>query len=105
MPAYLIADLKGTLNCVDPATRLCAFLTPQYETKKLAKIYGGGTLGDHARTDFERFNLQQVVAIASYLWWKLDTESYAPMIEQALENYWLEREAKLKAQAKNTGSR
>ncbi len=95
LPAYLIADIQGTLTCGDPTTRLCAFVTPQLETKKLAKMHGGGTLGDAARADFEYFTREQVSVITAYLWWKLEAEGIDLMIEQALENYWLDREAQL----------
>jgi hypothetical protein len=93
LPAYLIADIRGTLVCGDATTRLCAFLTPQMEARKIARFYGGGTPGEHARAEFASFTPEQVSAIVAYLWWKLDTEGYNPTIEQALENYWLEREA------------
>ena len=96
LPAYLIADIDGSLEIGDASTRLCAFVTPQMEKKKIAKVYGGGTLGEHARKEFSRFTALQVSAIVSYLWWKLEQEDYNPTIEQALENYWLEREAHLK---------
>ena len=92
LPAYLIADIEGTLVTCDPVTRLCAFVTPLMEDRKLAKVHGGGTLGEHARADFALFSGAQVVAIVAYLWWKLDTGGYNPTIEQALEHYWLERE-------------
>lgn len=94
LPAYLIADIRGLLECGDATTRLCAFLTPPMEKKKLAKVYGCRTLGEHARAECDRFTEKQVSAIVSYLWWKLDKEGYNPTIEQGLENYWLEREAK-----------
>ena len=95
LPAYLIADIKGALDCADATSRLCSFVTPQMENRRIARIYGGGTLGEHARADFERLSASQVSAIVAYLWWKLDREGYDLIIEQALENYWLEREAKL----------
>lgn len=95
LPAYLIADLEETLTIGDAACRLCMFVTPQAEGTKIAKIYGGGTMGDRARQDFARFNGRQVSAILAYLWWKLDTAGYDPTIEQALEHYWLDREAQL----------
>ena len=93
LPAYLIADIDGTLEIGDASTRLCAFVTPQVENRKLAAVYGGGTLGAHARAEFDAFTAAQVAAIVAYLFWKLDTEGYNPTIEQALENYWLQREA------------
>jgi hypothetical protein len=64
------------------------------ESKKIARFYGGGTLGEHARAEFDRFTPEQVSAIVAYLWWKLDAEGYNPTVEQALEHYWLEREAR-----------
>jgi len=95
LPAYLIADIEGTLICSDAVSRLCAFVTPQSENRKISRIYGGGTLGEHARADFELFDAKQVSAIVEYLWWKLERESYQPTIEHALEHYWLDRNAKL----------
>ncbi|NIQ08684.1 MAG: hypothetical protein GWO23_02935, partial [Gammaproteobacteria bacterium] len=84
MPAYLIADIKGLLDTTDASTRLCAFLSPQMGNKKLAKIYGGGTLGEYARKEFDQFTADQVSVVIDYLLWKLETEGYNPMIEQAL---------------------
>ncbi len=93
LPAYLVADLEGTLLIGDPTTRLCAFVTPIMEGKRVAKFYGGGTLGEHARRQFALFDAEQVAVIVAYLWWKLDEAGYDPTVEQALENYWLPREA------------
>lgn len=95
LPAYLIADIEGALDCTDATSRLCSFVMPQLENRRIARIYGGGTLGEYARADFERLSASQVSAIVAYLWWKLDKEGYAPIIDQALENYWLQREAEL----------
>jgi hypothetical protein len=51
-------------------------------------------MGERARADFARFNTAQVSAVVVYLWWKLDAAGgYNPTIEQALENYWLDRDA------------
>ena len=83
------------LTIADPSSRLCVSLVYGYETRKLANIYDGGTLGEYARKEFALFTAAQVSAIVAYLWWKLDQNGYDPIIEQALENYWLEREAKL----------
>ena len=94
LPAYLIAEIEGRLTVADASTRLCAFVTPQMEDKKLAKVYGGGTLGEHARREFEIFTPDQVAAVVSYLKWKLSDGLYEPMIEQALDNYWLDRHAR-----------
>jgi hypothetical protein len=92
LPAYLVADLEGTLMCGDPSYRLCAFVTPMMEGKRLAQFYGGGTLGEHARREFSLFDAAQVAVIVDYLWWKLE-QGDDPTVEQALENYWLPRQA------------
>jgi hypothetical protein len=92
LPAYMIADIRGLLSSSDPAFRLCAFLTPLGEKKKIAKMWGGGTMGERARADFECYDNQQVSVIVDYLWWKLESLGGRRLIiEQALENYWLER--------------
>ncbi|HKJ16954.1 MAG TPA: DUF6714 family protein [Xanthomonadales bacterium] len=91
LPAYMIADIEGTLEIGDPTPRLCSFVTPMMQDKKIAKFYGGGTLGEHARREFSIFSDEQVTAIVAYLWWKLEDGIYNPIVEQALENYWLER--------------
>jgi hypothetical protein len=94
LPAYLISDIRGELDGCDPATRLCASLTPLGARKKIAQAWGGGTMGDRARAEFSKFDAAQVSAIVAFLWWKLDAiGGRDPTIEQALESYWLEREA------------
>lgn len=93
LPAYLIADINGQLFTADPMPRLCSSLTPLGGMKKIAKAWGGGTMGDYARRDFEPYSVAQVKAIVDYLWWRLETDETGDniTIEQALENYWLER--------------
>ena len=92
LPAYMIADIRGHLNTSDPAFRLCASLTPQAEKRKIAKIWGGGTMGERARAAFDCYDAEKVSVIVDYLWWKLESlGGYDVTIEQALENYWLER--------------
>ena len=94
LPAYMIADICGKLLTSDPSSRLCSSLASTAEKKKIAKIWGGGTMGERAREEFAHYDAQQVSAIVSYLWWKLESsDGYNPMIEQAMENYWLNRDA------------
>ena len=64
-----VASLIG-----DPVSRLCMFVTPQAEGRKIAKFWGGGTMGDHARATFAGFEHSQVSAIVAYLWWRLDRD-------------------------------
>ncbi len=92
LPVYLIADIRGELDRPDPVSRLCSSLTPLGETNKIARTWGGGTMGERARADFAKFNDAQASAVVAYLCWKLDAaDGYDPTIEQALENYWLGR--------------
>jgi len=92
LPAYLVADLRGDLERCDPSIRLCAFVTPQSEGTKIAQTWGGGTMGARAREDFAIFDRPQVSAIVAYLWWKTETAVVPLTIEQALAQYWMERE-------------
>jgi hypothetical protein len=90
LPAYLIADIRGELAEVCPEFHLCYGITARNKNDKIAEIWGGGTVGSHARKRFDRFSTEQAVVIVNYLQWKLaifeDTE-----ITQALESYWLTR--------------
>jgi len=94
LPAYLIADIRGELTRSDPSVRLCSSLTPLGEGRKIAKVWGGGTMGERARNNFADYDARQVSAIVAYLWWKLETDAVGnPTIEQAMEHYWLRRDA------------
>ena len=92
LPAYMIADIRGELMSADPAFRLCMSLTPLGGKQKIAKMWGGGTMGERARAEFDTYDARKVSVIVDYLWWKLDSiGGYDEFIEQALENYWLAR--------------
>ena len=94
LPAYLIADLQGQLLTADPGFRLCWGVTPMVAAKRIAKVWGGGTIGEHTTTQFELFDAAQVSTIVAYLWWKLESlGGYDPTIEQAMEHYWLVRDS------------
>ncbi len=95
LPAYMIADLRGELdNGCDPAVRLCSSLTPAGQNQKIAQVWGGGTMGERATACFAKFNAGQVSAVVAYLQWKLgESGSNDLVIEQALDNYWLARDA------------
>ena len=94
LPAYMIADIRVDLDLnSNPVVRLCSSLTPSGEMEKIAGMWGGGTMGERARTCFAKFSDEQVSAVVAYLWWKLNAEDGSDMwIEQALENYWLQRD-------------
>lgn len=93
LPAYLIADIRGELDYPDPVSRLCSPVTPLGANRRIANIWGGGTMGERATAEFAEFNAAQVSAVVAYLWWKLEAcGGHNPTIEQALESYWLERD-------------
>lgn len=91
LPAFMIADINEQLSLNDPTVKLCWLVTPQSENKKIAEIWGGGTIGERAKTCFDGFSKEQVSAIVAYLNWRLVKDKYNPTIEQALENYWLKQ--------------
>ena len=62
-------------------------------TDRADEVFCTGTMGELARREFAEFDCAQVSAIVSYLWWRLEQDEYSPEIEQALENYWTDREA------------
>jgi hypothetical protein len=69
---------------------LCSFLAFPGETK-IAKIWGGGTMEERRRKEFNRYDVAKVSAIVDYLWWKLASFEDDIVIEEALVNYWLDR--------------
>ncbi|MGE0548686.1 MAG: DUF6714 family protein [Kofleriaceae bacterium] len=93
LPAYLMADVRGELTSGDsPDGRLTISLTAQTSGKKIAKVWGGGTMGEHARRCFNQFDAAQAAAVTQYLLWKLEDPGCIDMtISEALENYWLAR--------------
>lgn len=91
LPAYLIADIKGQLDTASPVSRLCSSLTPQGDGQRIAKVWGGGTMGERARAEFDEYDEKQVAAIVAYLFWKLESDGSDLVIELALGNYWLDR--------------
>ncbi len=96
LPAYLIADIDGGLMSQDPSFQLPHGL---FEASKDQKInprrYGERTWAHHAHHKFAVFNQEQAAAIADYLAFKRDHTEMVDFekerIDQALENYWLER--------------
>jgi hypothetical protein len=91
IPAFITADIAEKLDLNDPTVRLCWPLTPQAENEKIAKVWGGGTLGERAKKCFDEFSKEQAFAIISYLNWRLSHDKHNYMIEQAMNNYWLKR--------------
>ncbi|RHX84296.1 DUF6714 family protein [Leptospira stimsonii] len=93
LPAFMIADVQGTLEWDDPSVRLCWFHTGSSGEQRIAKVWGGGTIKQRAEDCHRHFDSRQVSAIVAYLWWKLATSKDEDLcVTEALENYWLKRE-------------
>jgi hypothetical protein len=87
LPAYLIADIRGELQVDDPANRICAWITPQSEGARVAKVWGGRTMGDRARATFSLLNQEQRSCVVDYLLWRLERgDGDTLTIQQALEH-------------------
>ncbi len=89
LPAFMIADINEQLNFNNPAVRLCWAVTPQSENKKIAEVYGGGSIGERAKACFNKFSAEERNAVVSYLQWKLVKDENDLTVAQALKNYWL----------------
>ena len=83
----MIADINEQLNFNNPAKRLCWAVTPQSENKKIAEVFGCGTIGERAKACFEKFSEEERRAIVSYLKWKLVKDENDLIIAQALKHY------------------
>ncbi len=88
LPAYLAADLAGLLTQVLPEGRLTTFLTSQSEGERIARVWGGGTMGERARRCFAPLTRAQVEVIVEYLEWKLEQDPDHLTVAHALEQYW-----------------
>src|SRR5262245_13407601 len=95
LPAYLLADLDGQLQRVDPVFHLCHGLTDAKKEEFLNPgRYGARTWQDSKRHKFSVFTQAQARAILSYLRYKAEADLDArEEIEEAIRNYWRERAA------------
>lgn len=92
LPAYLIADIRGELECVDPAIRLSATVTAAADHQRIAKMWGGSSVGERARAGFDLLDDTQAAIIVEYLQWKQEISEIDEIsIQQALDHYWLKR--------------
>jgi hypothetical protein len=96
LPAYLIADLDGALQSVDPVFHLCHGLE---DTTRLEAVnprrYGARTWFEEKRHQFAVFTAQEARAIVAYLQYRAGREEFERRrIEQAIKNFWGERGGK-----------
>ena len=93
LPAYLIADLDQKLRMVDPVFHLCFGLDDVHGCQPInPRRYGDRTWFTEKQHKFAMFSPSQAGAIVAYLNYKATQDEFQrPMIEQALQNYWLQR--------------
>jgi hypothetical protein len=108
LPAYLIADLRRTLQTADPVFPLVYQLSDwsvekqaggeRFEGREGAavlvnpRLYGAMRNADYARYRLSVFAREEAAAIVAYLEWRRDAEAYdRPHIDEALDRYWRDR--------------
>jgi len=95
LPAYLIADLDGKLEHVEPVFHLTHGLDEASGPERInPRRYGDRTWSDHARCRHAMFDPAQAAAIVGYLETMRDASEWEPdrtKITQALESYWYAR--------------
>ncbi len=96
LPAFLLADLDGSLQQADPVFHLTHGLDDVSRNVKInPRRYGERTWSDFARHKFAMFNREEATAIVAYLTYKRDSDTITTLeknqIDEALRNYWNER--------------
>ena len=88
LPAYLIADLDGLLERVDPVFHLTHGLDNRSCGKGTnPQRYGKKTWNEYACERFEAFSRKEAAAIIEYLRFKLSLYN-DKAVKEALQNYW-----------------
>ena len=90
IPAYMIAELRGLLECATPTFHLTHGL---YEPSKSElinpRLYGKKTWFDYACERFSPFDEDQSRAVIAYLGWCAEADAFdREYIERALDDYW-----------------
>lgn len=80
LPAFLIADIRGELEYVDPTVRLCWSHTSQGGDQKVAKVWGGGTMREHAEACHNQFSAAQSAAMVRWAAFRESPTKYAGAI-------------------------
>ncbi len=93
LPAYLIADIDGKLDRVDPVHSLTNGLDDVSRHEKVnSRRYGDRTWLEAARYRLSVFTRQEARAILAYLEWRAERDEFErERIGQAIRNYWSER--------------
>ncbi len=95
LPAYMIADVRGQLERVDPVHHLTHGLDEASRCERInPRRYGERTWFEHARHKFAIFSREETAAIIGYLTLRKDAYDFEHQrIDEALKNYWHERAA------------
>jgi hypothetical protein len=93
LPAYLIADLRGALDSVDPVFHLChGFADDSRHQPVNPRRYGTRTWFDRSSHRMSTFTAAESRAIVEYLRWRGGKDDFdRATIDQAIRNYWNER--------------
>ena len=96
IPAYLEADLMGTLKMVDPAFALVHGFDDMSRDQRIWKRRSE-TWTDFARARWDGLSRQQAAAITRYLEWRVERDGpdVSHNIAEALTAYWYARAAGL----------
>ena len=95
LPAYLLADVRGTLQRTTPVF----YLTHGFDDSSRSQLvnpqrYGQTTWFVEATKRFAAFSGRQAKAIVAYLLFKRETDAWErTRIDQSLKNYWNEKAA------------
>ena len=90
LPAYLIADLRGALERVDPVFYLChAFADGRRHEPVNPRRFGQRTWFDAGSHQMSTFTPAEVRAIVAYLRWRQQKDDFdRDTIDQAIRSYW-----------------
>ncbi len=100
LPAYLIADIDGRLERVDPVFHLTFGIDDESKHNSVnPRRYGRRTWYEEFSYRFSMFDREEVRVIIAYLQLKSASDAFdAGSIHQALNNYWLPRYNELATQ-------
>ena len=93
LPAYLIADLRGTLDNVDPVFHLShGFGDDSRHQPVNPRRYGTRTWFDASSHKMATFTPEEARVIVAYLRWRAEKDDFdRDTIDQAIRNYWSAR--------------
>lgn len=90
LPAYLIADIDGQLQTVNPEFYLTHGLDDESRKRKInPERYGNEVWFEYACERFSAFTSEEAAAIFNYLAFKRESAEFLRKgIDQAIKNYW-----------------